>query len=281
VEEVRIDPEAEWAVRGDRGLTTAAEPPTDARIVAGEWWPADYSGPPLVSLDVDIAKGLGLALGDTVTINVLGRDITASVASLRRIDWSSLGMNFTFVLSPGTLAGAPYSFIATVHAPAQAEEAIEKAVTQRMPNVSAIRVKEALDSVRAMLATAGIAVRIAAAVTLGAGALVLAGAIAAGHRRRVYEAIVLKVLGATRLTLTRAFLIEYGLLGAATGLIAGLIGGGIAWAVLVLVMHADWVVLPGVAGGTVAACVAVTLAVGFAGTWRALGAKVAPILRND
>jgi putative ABC transport system permease protein len=280
-EQVRIAPEAEWAVKGDRGLTMAAEPPADSRIVAGTWWPSDYRGAPLVSMDANIAKGLGLKVGDTVGISVLGRELTATIASLREIDWASLSMNFTFILSPGALDGAPHSYIATVRPDPKAEEAVEKRVTDALPNVSSIRVKEALDALKSVVASAGVAVRAAGAITLAAGALVLAGAVAAGHRRRVYEAVVLKVLGATRRDLWRAFLIEYGILGTATGLIAGLIGSIAAWAILSFVMHAHWQFLPGIAAATVAACLAATLLIGFAGTWHALGAKVSPYLRND
>lgn len=281
VERVAIAPEAEWVVRGDRGLTTAATPPPDSRIVAGEWWPADYAGPPLASMDIAIARGFGIGVGDTVTLNVLGRDITVTIASLREIDWSTLAMNFTFVLSPNALAGAPHAFIATLSADPASEDAIERTVTDRLPNVSAIRVRQALDSVREVMAGIGAAVRGAALVSLAAGALVLAGAIAAGHRRRVYEAVVLKVLGATRNQLLKAFVVEYGLLGVATGLIAGVVGSAVAWAVLVFLMRADWRFLPGVAAATVGACVLIVLGLGFAGTWRALGAKVAPLLRNE
>lgn len=281
VDQVAIDPSAEWAVKGDRGLTMAARQPEDARLTAGAWWPEDYAGPPLVSLDAGIAKGFHLGLGDTISVNVLGRELTATIASLREIDWSSLGMNFTFVLSPGSLNGAPHSYIAAVHARPDAEAALERAVTDRLPNVTSIRVKEALTSVKEIVVKAAVAIRSAAAVTLIAGALVLAGAIAAGQRRRVYEAVVLKVLGATRGVLWRAFLIEYGLMGAATGLIAGIVGSVAAWAVLTFVMHTHWTFLPGAAVATVLACIAATLVIGFAGTWRALGAKAAPLLRHD
>lgn len=281
VDRVAIAPEAEWVVRGDRGFTTGATPPEGSRIVAGEWWDPGHAGPPLVSMDSNIAHGFGVGLGDTVTFNVLGREITATIANLREIDWSTLSMNFAFVLSPDALAGAPHTHVATVAATPQAEAAIERAVTDRLPNVTAIRIRQALESVREVMAGVGTAVRGAATVALLAGALVLAGAIAAGHRRRVYEAVVLKVLGATRRHLLKAFLVEYGLLGIATGVIAGVVGSIVAWAVLVFLMHADWRFLPGVAAATVGACMAIVLILGFAGTWRALGAKVAPLLRNE
>lgn len=279
--EVLVAPEAEWALRGDRGLTAAATPPQGTRLAAGQWWPADYDGPPLASVDAALAKGFGLKVGDTLGLNVLGREIEVHVASLREIEWSSLNMNFAFVLSPNALRGAPHTWIATVHTPDAAEAAVEKAVTDTLGNVSAIRVKEALLAVRGMIANADMAVRLAALVTLAAGALVLAGAVMAGHRRRVYEAVVMKVLGATRAALWRAWLVEFGIVGLATGAAAGLVGTAAAWAVLVKVMHADWVFLPGLAAATVAACVAASLLAGFAGTFTAMRAKAAPLLRGE
>ncbi len=281
VEQATIAPEAEWAVRGDRGLTVAASPPEGTRIVAGGWWPADHSGPPLVSLDAGIAHGFGLGLGDTMSVNVLGREITATIASLREIDWSTMSMNFVIVLSPGALAGAPHTYIATVRAAPAAEDAVERAVTDALPNVSSIRVRQALDSVKGMLTAVGVAVRLAGSVTVMAGALVLAGAIAAGRRNRLYEAVVLKAVGATRSDLVRAYLVEYGLLGVATGTLAGIVGSVIAWAVLRFVMHADWTPLPAVTAATVAACALAVLVLGYVGTWRVLGAAVAPYLRDE
>lgn len=279
--EVAVAPEAEWALRGDRGLTSAATLPKGARLVAGQWWPADYDGPPLASIDSAIAKGFGLKVGDTLGINVLGREIEVRIASLRDIEWSTLNMNFTFVLSPNALRGAPHTWIATVHAPDAAEVTVEKAVTDRFANVSAIRVKEALVTVRAMIENADLAVRLAAMVTLAAGALVLAGAVMAGHRRRVYEAVVLKVMGATRADLWRAWLLEFGIVGAVTGLAAGIAGSAAAWAILVKVMRADWVFLPGQTIATLVVCIAASLLAGFAGTFAAMRAKAAPMLRSE
>ncbi|CAA7617483.1 putative ABC transporter, permease protein [Magnetospirillum sp. LM-5] len=278
---VTVAPEAEWALRGDRGLTSAAQMPPGTRLAAGAWWTADHAGPPLVSLDAPLAKGLGLGLGDQVTLNVLGREITARVASLREVEWSSLNMNFAFVLSPDALAGAPHTWLATVHADAAHESAVERAVTDRFANVSAIRVKEALGSVRDLVARADQAVRLAALVTLAGGALVLAGAVMAGHRRRVREAVVLKVLGATRADLWRAWLVEFGAVGGVTGLLAGAIGTLAAWAILVFVMKADWAFLPVILAATLAVCVSASLAAGFAGTWAAISAKAAPELRAE
>jgi putative ABC transport system permease protein len=135
--------------------------------------------------------------------------------------------------------------------------------------------------VRRIIGLIGDAVRLTALATLAAGALVLGGAIAAGHRRRVYDAVVLKVLGATRATILASFLIEYGLLGALAGVAATGVGTLAAWALVTRVMEADWVFLPLPMVETIALAVLLTLGLGFAGTWRALGAKAAPYLRNE
>src|SRR5436305_1364334 len=211
VETATVAPEAQWALRGDRGLTYAAEPPAGSRLVAGSWWPADYQGPPLVSFDAELAQGMGLKLGDTLAVNVLGRDVTATIASLRRIEWARLGINFAIVFAPGTLETAPQTHLAAVYIAPDAEEGLVRLVTDRFPNVSAIPVREALAAVARVVGTIGAALRSVALVTLAAGMLVLGGAVAAGHRRRVYDAVMLKVLGARRRVIAAAFLIEHGL----------------------------------------------------------------------
>ena len=281
VEQATVTAEARWAVSSERGLTYAATPPRGSRIVEGRWWPADYRGPTLVSMDAEIARGMGLAIGDTVTVDVLGREVTATIANLREIDWTSLGINFVMVFSPGILDGAPQMDIATARTPPGEEAALERAVTDRFPNVSAIAVKDALEAVSGIIAAIAVGLRAIAAVTLAAGTLVLAGAVAAGHRRRVYEAVVLKVLGATRADVTRAYLIEYGLLGAATAAIAALLGTIAGWLVLTRVMHQEWDFLPLAVAATALLATVLTLAAGYLGTWRALQAKPAPYLRNE
>ncbi len=276
-----VAPDAQWVLRGDRGITWSALPPENNKIVAGRWWPADYSGTPLISLDAEIANGFGIGIGDTLTVNILGREISGEIANLRQIDWATLGINFVIMFSPGVLEQAPQTHLATVYAEPEVELALETAILDRFANVSSIRVKEALETIGGIIADIGLAVRLVALVTLVAGALVLAGAIAAGHRRRVYDSVVLKVLGATRRNLAAAFLMEYGLLGLITAAIAGVLGTAAAAAVMIWIMDIDWVFLPGVVATTALLCAALTIAVGFAGTWRALGQKAAPLLRSD
>jgi putative ABC transport system permease protein len=281
VGQAKIGEEANWAVKGDRGLTVAEAPPADANIVAGNWWPKDYDGPPLVSLDANIAKGFGVGIGDRITIDVLGREIDLKIASLRRIDWASLGMNFTFVLSPNALAGAPTSEIATVRAPPDKEAAIERAITDALPTLSVIRISDALAQLRRVVDGIGLAIRAAAGVALVAGGLVLAAAISAGQRRRVAEAVLLKVLGAGRSDLLRAVLWEFVILGVSAGGVAALVGCLIAWGVLTKVLHMEAELLPLPVILTLGLGIAAVTLAGLAGTFRALQARPALYLRVE
>jgi len=281
VEKAVIAPESQWAVRGDRALTYAGSKPQAAEIITGDWWAADYRGPPIISLDAGLARGFGIGLGDTLTFNVLGREVTASVRSLRQIDWRSLRFDFAVIFAPGTLDGAPHTHIAAIEAPPEAEDAVEKAATDAFPNISAIRVREALAAAANLLAGISAAVTGTAAVTVLAGALVLAAAIAAHRRRQIYDSVVFKVLGASRRRLLGVFLLEYGVLGVVTAIVGSAVGTLAAWGIVKFLMHMPWIFLPDTVALTAAACVAVTLVVGFLGTWRVLGRKATPYLRNQ
>lgn len=280
-DEVRTTPETAWALRGDRGLTYAATPPEGTRIVAGEWWPVDYRGEPLVSFDANLARGWGIGLSDTITVSVLGREIPLRIASLRDIAWRGLGLNFVLVVSPGMLEAAPHTHIATVRAAPAQEGAVLRAISEAFPNVSGVRVRDAIEQIAALLERIGTALSATATMTLAAGALVLAGAVAAGQRRRVRDAVVLKTVGATRAQIRRAFLVEFGLLGATAGVIAAAVGTAAAWAVVRFVMGGEWVFLPGTLAAVVLACTALTLVFGHVGTALALRARPAPLLRNE
>jgi len=281
VEDAEVAPGAQWALRSDRGLTYAANLPQGSRLAAGAWWPSDYQGPPLVSFDEDLARGMGLKVGDSLTVNLLGHEITATIANLRSIDWERLGINFTLVFAPGTLESAPQTRLAAVYLRPAEEDSLAQAVTERFPNISAIHVREALAAVDRIIGMIGTAVRLTALVTIAAGALVLGGAVAAGHRRRVYDAVVLKVLGATRSAITRAFLIENGITGVLAAVIAGALGTIAAYFLVTRLMKMEWVFLPAPLLSTVAIAALLTAALGFAGTWRALGAKPAQFLRTE
>ena len=281
VREAAVAPGSEWVVQSDIGLSYAADPPPNAEITAGQWWAADYSGPPLVSLTEEVAGDFGLELGDTLSINVLGREFTAEVASFRRVDWTAFDINFVVIFSPGVLEGAPQTQLATAHATPEAEPVLERAVTERFANITAISIRAIIEALDELMGRIGVAIQAVAGLTVAAGLLVLAGATAAGHERRVHDAVVFKVLGARRGDLLRAFLAEHILLGCAIAGLAIGIGTLAAWAFVTQVLDLQWRFLPEYVAVTAAACITMTLVLGFASTWRALGRKAAPLLRVE
>jgi putative ABC transport system permease protein len=274
---IKAEEQIAWVLDGDRGLTYAAKPPEGSEIVAGEWWRADYAGKPLVSFESEIAKGLGLAIGNEVTVNVLGRNLTATIANLRKVEWRSLGINFVMVFSPNTFAGAPHTHLATVTFPnggdAERDLGLLRETAKAFPAVTSLRIKDALDAVNDVVSQLVLAIRGASAIALVASLLVLAGALAAGHRARLYDAVVLKTLGATRARLLGAYALEYGVLGAATALF-GLIAGTIA-AYLIVTRLMQMPFGLELKGAVLAAVLAVMVSVvlGLLGTWRILSQK--------
>ena len=268
-----------WVVRGDRGITYAATLPENTRLTAGEWWPEDYAGPPLVSFAEEEALELGLKIGDTLTINVLGRDITATIASLRAVDFSTAGMGFVIVMNPAAIAAAPHGFIATIYAEPESEARIIRDLSKAYPNITAIRVKDAIARVSEMLSALAAATAWGASATLVTGFLVLIGAAAAGASARAHEAAILKTLGATRVRILGSFLLRAALLGLAAGVVA--LGAGLAggWAVSHFVFDTDFSVIWPAGLAIIFGGVLATLAAqaGFAA--RALASRPGAILR--
>ncbi|MGX5801620.1 ABC transporter permease [Bradyrhizobium sp. Arg314] len=283
VDKVKIPADGAWVLRGDRGLTYDAKQPENATLTEGIWWPQDYSGEPLVSFSAEEGKAIGLRLGDSVTVNVLGRNVTARIANFRQVQWETMGINFVMVFSPNTFAGAPHGWLATLtdrQATTADDGRLLNAVTRAFPAVTTVRVKDALDIVNRLVAQLGTAIRAAAGVALIASVLVLSGALAAGNRARIHDAVVLKTLGATRRTLITAFSLEYVLIGLATALFSLVAGGIAAWFVVAHIMTLPSHFMPEVAVATILASLTVTVGIGLAGTWRVLGHKAAPVLRN-
>ncbi len=283
-DKVKASDKVAWALEGDRGVTFAATPPEGSEVVAGPWWTTDYSGPPLVSMEKDVAEGLGLKLGDPVVVNVLGRDVTATVANFRKVNWRSYAINFVLVYSPNTFRGAPFSELVSTALPPGAgpakEIALLRATAREFPSVVSVRVRDALETIEELVTKLALAIRAATSVALVTSALVLAGALAANRRARLADATILKILGATRTRLSLMFLIEYAILGAATAAFAVLAGALIAWAVVARILLSefvfDWTSALAAAGGGLA----FTVALGMAGAWRILGHKPAAYLRE-
>ncbi|MBY3028812.1 ABC transporter permease [Rhizobium leguminosarum] len=283
VTKMNVPAAGRWVLNGDRGITYAETLPDNAALTEGKWWDKDYSGEPLVSFSSEEAHELGLKLGDTVTVNVLGRNITAKIANLRRVEWESLSINFVMVFSPNTFRGAPHAWLATLTDPSSTpaeDAAILKTVTNTYPTITSVRVKDAIDIVNQLVAQLATAIRAAASVALFASILVLAGALAAGNRARTHDAVVLKTLGATRAMLIRAFSYEYLILGLATAIFALIAGSVAAWFIVARIMRLPSTFLPDVAGLTLVTALVLTVGIGLIGTWRILGQKAAPVLRE-
>jgi putative ABC transport system permease protein len=268
-----------WVLQGDRGVTYSAAPDARTRVTAGEWWPEDYSGAPQISFADEEAEEMGLSLGDTMTINILGRDITGTITSFREVDFSTAGIGFVLSMNPSALQGAPHTFISTVYAEDQAEAQILRDLAGAYPNITAIRVRDAIDRVSDLLTGIAGAIRWGAAASLLTGFLVLIGAAAAGESARTYEAAVLKTLGATRTRILRSFALRAALLGAGAGIVA--LGAGIAeaWAVMTFVMEGEFAVIWPSAIGVVVGGVVATLLAGLGFAWRPLATPPARVLR--
>jgi putative ABC transport system permease protein len=273
--------ETAWALRGDRGLTYTAVPPEGTRLAAGTWWPPDYDGPPLVSFDAGLAKGWHVEIGDIIRVNVLGRDIDLKIANFRNIAWQSLSINFFMVASPGLLSHAPHTHIATVRIADAEQGALLRAVTDALPNVTGIRVEDVLSAIANLLNQVAAALTVTGALTLLAGTFVLVGAVAAGQRRRVREAVILRTLGATSAQIRAAWLTEFGLVGVVAGLIAAIVGSAASYGVAHYIVHTDWIFLPLTLIYTLAGALALMLLFGYAGTATALRVRPAALLRNE
>lgn len=278
-------PNLSWVLEGDRGVTYADKVPEGSRLVAGEWWPQDYRGKPLVSFEDKIAAALGLTIGDEVTVNVLGRNVTATIANLRAVDWRSLGINFVMVFSPNTFAGAPHTHLATaILSPelsnATAEAKILRQVAEAFPSVTTIRIKDQLEAFSVLVSQLLFAVRGISAVALAASLMVLAGALAANQRARLYDAVILKTLGATRKRLLTVYMIEYGFLGLVTALFGSLIGIAAAYAIISQTMLLPFSPIFSGAILTAIGCVAFAVVLGLAGTWRILQQKPGSVLKE-
>jgi putative ABC transport system permease protein len=285
VKDVRVTdmkdvPEGAWILRGDRGLTFARDLPEGNRITDGRWWPAGYAGPPLVSMDAEAGRLLGLKIGDAITVSALGVEVPAKIASFREIHWDSLGFNFVMIFSPGTFDGAPFNYMATLSLPPAREAAVNRAVTTAFPSVSLIRVGDVVAMVGDLLGQLATAVAAASAVAIVAGIAVLVGAIAASRSARVYDAVLLKMLGARRVQVLAVQAIEYAVLAALVSLVALAVGAGAGWYVVVRVLGLSWGPDWGVVLATLGGGVVLIVGIGLIGALPVLAARPARALRE-
>ena len=280
VADMRPLPNGAWILNGDRGLTYATKIPDGNELIAGKWWPADYAGPPLISIEDRAAEALQLKPGDSMTIAVLGVEIEARIASIRRVNWETMGFNFGIVFAPGALEGAPHTYMATIAMPDDREAKVNRAVVSAFPSVALIRVKDVVSQVTSIFGQLAMAIRAAASVALAAGIAVLVGAIAASQRARSYDAVLLKMLGATRWQILTAQAVEYALLASFVAALAFLTGTISGWYIVRHVFELAWspdwtsvstTLLVGSVG---------TLGIGLIGSVRSLSARPAQLLRD-
>ena len=279
--DIQAPEEVSWILRGDRAITWQQDMPRGTKLIDGTWWEDDYQGPPVISMAKEPFDEFGLSLGDTVTLNVLGRTITATIVNTREVEWESFSINFVFILSPGLLDKAPHSWIATSYADDEAaSDEIEKQVTDAFPNVSAISVKEAVAAATNILDLLGGAIRLTALVTLISGIAVLAGTVASSEAQRLSDSIILKVLGARRKDILMAWVLEYALLGLLTALCASVIGTAASWALISGFLNAEFTPDIFVIASTAISGALATCLLGLFGAWRSLGHRPAPHLRE-
>ena len=286
-DQIKAPSSAEWVLTGDRGITYSETLPPGSQVTDGAWWPADYEGEPLVSFESDIAKALGLKIGDAVTVSVLGRSLTAKIANFRKVRWGSIDINFVMIFSPNALRQAPFTYLATLAWPdgrqpdTKAEAAVVKAIGATYPVVSAIRVRDALNAINGIFEKVMRAVRIAGSVTLIMGALVVAGALITAQRRRIYEAVVLRTLGAAKRRIILAHLLEYLTLAVSLSVIAAALGLIAAYVIVKYVMDLSFSVsFYALLQPSIIETIFV-LALGALGTLRVLSAKPAHYLRSE
>jgi putative ABC transport system permease protein len=280
--EGRTRREDAWYLTREYVLTWAQEPPGHNPVVAGRWWtPEEAAREPLISVEEEIARQLGVGLGDTLTFDVQGVPVSARITSLRHVDWRSLTSNFFVIFSPGALDGAPSTVIATVRIRPDQENRLQSAVVAAFPNITAIPIREVLERVGAILDQIALAVRLVAAFSVGAGLIVMAGALAITRQQRLYQSVILKALGATRGFVSRVFAVEYALLGAAAGLAGSALAAVLAWAVLRFALDVPSRWAPGTLLAGVASATALAVLVGFLGTRRLLGRRPLGVLRSE
>jgi putative ABC transport system permease protein len=287
VERLKVPSSAEWVLNGDRGITYSEAVPAGSETVAGEWWPKDYEGQPLVSFEADIAKALNLKIGDEVVVNVIGRNLTAKIANFRKVKWGTLGINFVMIFSPNALKKAPFTYLATLSSPGEqsprstSESETLRAVAVQYPTASAIKVKDALQAVNGVFEKVMRAVRAAGSVTLVMGALVVAGALIAAQRRRIYEAVVLRALGANKRRIVAAHLIEYLLLALCLSIAAAGLGFLTAYLTVTQIMNLTFA--PSTQALLQPSLIETIFIVvlGAVGTSRVLSAKPAQYLRSE
>lgn len=282
--DAKINPDSAWVLRGDRNITYSDTMPENTKIAEGKWWSNNPSGETEVSFSQTEGRELGLKLGDTVVVNVLGHEITAKISSFRSVEWDSFNMNFVMIFSPQAFKNAPHVWLATFKSGNENtidEAAFMREISKRFPSITVVPVRQVLSDASKIIDEIALAVRASSSIALIASVLVLAGALSATNRSRARDAVILKMLGATRKMLVRAYVYEYAILGFAVAVFAFLAGGSAGWAIAYYKMKLTNATLT-ISSGLTVIIIAFILSIGFGliGTWRILGEKPSRFLKD-
>jgi putative ABC transport system permease protein len=276
--------ESRWYFTREYVVTASSSLPRGNEIVSGRWWDAmadtERSGP-LVSVEQEAARRLGVGLGSDLVFDVSGVAIEARVASLRTVDWDTRALNFYMMFSPSTLDEAPITFLGAAQAARSEEVALQQAVVDAFPNVTAIPIGDVLASFARVVRRAASAARGVALLVAAVGFVVLGGAIAASREARLREAMLLKTIGAGRGAVARALAVEFGLLGAAAGVISVVLASAASWGIARWMLDLPWSWAPEHVLAAWALTVAGTIVIGLASTYRLLGKQPFAVLRGE
>lgn len=271
-----------WYLTREYVLTFLQDLPKDNKVVSGEWWKSgQIFTKPLISIEEDAAKQLGLKVGDTMELDIQGTPVTGEISNIRKVEWGNFSTNFYMIFSPGALDGAPHTYVATVRVSPSEEVSLQQAVVSAFPNVTAINMGDVLESFTQVLDRLSLAIRAVALFCVLSGGLVMAAALAATRYRRLYESVILKALGATRRVIAGSFAAEYALLGAVGGLLGTGLASLLSWAVLETVFDLSWSLQPTVLAIGFVSTVSLTVLVGFLSTYRLLGHPPLAVLRQE
>jgi putative ABC transport system permease protein len=280
VDQLKELPEGAWVLNGDRGLTYSAILPKGSEVVAGKWWPADYKGPPLISLEAEVAAILGLKVGDSMTVSLLGVEVPAKIASLRTVKWDNFGLNYVIVFSPGSLDAAPHNMVATLTVSKPAEAVLAKALPPVFPSASLIEVGEVTAQITTLLSQMAQAIAAAASIAILAGIAVLVCAIAAARQSRIYDSVIMKMLGSSRGQILGAQALEYGILALVLGLLSLGLGLAAGWYVIVQIFDFSFAPDPVILAITLIGGAGITFVLGIVGSLPILAARPAEALRS-
>ncbi|MER3422567.1 MAG: hypothetical protein C4293_04365, partial [Nitrospiraceae bacterium] len=271
-----------WYFTREYVLTFLDLPPKGNTIIKGEWWkPGENSNRPLLSIEEEAARNLGLTLGSIIEFDIQGAIVRAEVRSIRKVEWNNFSTNFYMILSPGSLEGAPFTYVATVRTRSDEEVPLQQAVVAEFPNVTAINIGEVMETFSRILEHLSFAIRIIALFCILAGAIVMAAALATTRYRRLYESVVLRALGASRGIIARSFAAEYALMGVVAGLVGIVLASALSWTILYFVLDLPWTLQPYILAAGFWLTVLLTLIVGFLSTFRILGQRPLAILRYE